>query len=227
MATAIVPAAGTGERLSSGSPKALVPLAGKPLAAWAVGALARAESVQRIVIAAPPGLEQQIGAVARDAARGIPIDVVAGGPNRSHSVANAVRAVSEGELVVIHDAARPLVTPELIDTCVSKLEEWLCAGIVAATPATDTIKQAGRDGRVNATLDRGRLWLVQTPQVFRAEVLVGALSRAPLDGAYDDAQLVEAAGGDVRIVEGPRENLKVTTQFDLRVAELLLAREPS
>ena len=111
-------------------------------------------------------------------------------------------------MVAVHDAARPLVTAELLDRCVSQLERWGCDGVVAAARAVDTIKEADAGGRVLATLERSRLWAVQTPQAFRARPLARALADGDLDRAYDDAQLVEEAGGDVRIVEAPRQNFK-------------------
>jgi 2-C-methyl-D-erythritol 4-phosphate cytidylyltransferase len=125
---------------------------------------------------------------------------------------------------VIHDAARPLAEAALFDRCVERLVHWGCDGVVAAARAVDTIKEADAGGRVIATLERGTLWAVQTPQVFRAEALLKALGAGDLTRATDDAQLVEAVGGDIRVVEAPRHNLKVTTEQDLRIAELFLAR---
>jgi 2-C-methyl-D-erythritol 4-phosphate cytidylyltransferase len=120
------------------------------------------------------------------------------------------------------------VTAELVDRTVSQLERWGCDAAIAAARATDTIKEADAGGRVSATLERSSLWAVQTPQAFRAEALRKSVAAAELDRAYDDSQLVEAIGGDVRIVEASRENLKITTPFDLHVAELLLEqRGPS
>ena len=149
--------------------------------------------------------------------------VVSGGEHRSESVANAL-ALYEGEFVVVHDAARPLVTPELIDAVVAKLAaEEDAAGVVTAAPVTDTIKQAGEAGHVERTLDRSGLWAVQTPQAFRADALRDALADAgALAEATDDAMLVERRGGRVLIHPSPPENIKVTSMLDLRVAELLL-----
>jgi 2-C-methyl-D-erythritol 4-phosphate cytidylyltransferase len=219
---AIVAAAGSGDRLGGNTPKALVELAGRPLIAWSLAALAASKAVEEVVIAAPDGYEEEIAAVAREAAWEISTDVVAGGESRSHSVANGLEAVAEAAIVVVHDAARPLVTAELVDRSVAQLERWGCDAVIAAARATDTIKEAGAGGRVTATLERSSLWAVQTPQTFRVEALRRAVDGAELDRAYDDAQLVEAIGGDVRIVESSRDNLKITTPFDLRVAELLL-----
>jgi 2-C-methyl-D-erythritol 4-phosphate cytidylyltransferase len=219
---AIVAAAGSGDRLGGNTPKALIELAGRPLIAWSLAALAASKAVEEVVIAAPDGYEEEIAAVAREAAAEISTDVVAGGESRSHSVANGLEAVAEAAIVVVHDAARPLVTAELVDRSVAQLERWGCDAVIAAARATDTIKEAGAGGRVTATLERSSLWAVQTPQTFRVEALRRAVDGAELDRAYDDAQLVEAIGGDVRIVESSRDNLKITTPFDLRVAELLL-----
>jgi 2-C-methyl-D-erythritol 4-phosphate cytidylyltransferase len=222
--SALVAAAGTGERFGGVSPKALVELRGRPLLAWSLAALAGSRSIERIVVAVPSGFEDEIAALVAEVVPGMPSEITAGGASRSQSVANALAAGADASIVVVHDAARPLVTPELVDTCVERLEHWRCDGVVAATPVTDTIKIAAADGRVTTTLDRSRLWSVQTPQAFRADALRDALETAALETASDDAQLVEAAGGDVRIVEAPPENLKVTTPLDLRLAEFLLGK---
>ena len=223
MTTALLAAAGAGERLGGGSPKALVELASRPLAAWSLAALEASRSVRRAIVAAPLGFEDAIAALAQRAAPSLEVEVIAGGESRSRSVANALAVAGDPSIVVVHDAARPLVAAELVDRCVDRLEHWGCDGVVAAARVTDTVKEAGAGGRVIATLERGDLWAVQTPQAFRGDVLSGALAAAALDRAYDDAQLVEAAGGDVRIVESSRENLKITTPLDLRVASLILA----
>ena len=215
-------AAGSGERLGAGRPKALVTLGGRPMIAWSLIAMERSGSVARAVIAAPEGVEDEFREAARVSAV-LDVHVTTGGPTRSDSVALALDAAGEAEIVLVHDAARPLVTPELIDRCVAQLERWGCDGVVAAARAVDTIKEADAGGRVIATLERSSLWAVQTPQVFHAEKLRSALAATSLDRAYDDAQLVEAVGGDVRLVEAPRQNLKVTTEQDLHLAELLLA----
>jgi 2-C-methyl-D-erythritol 4-phosphate cytidylyltransferase len=181
---------------------------------WSLAAFEAARSVGEVIVAAPPGSEQrvsQLGVVA-----------VAGGQHRSQSVANALGLTTD-EIVVVHDAARPLVTPGLIDAVVEELAaEERAAAVVAAAPVTDTIKEASGD-RVQRTLDRSKLWSVQTPQAFRAAALKEGLSDAEaVADATDDAMLVERKGGRVLIHSAPPENLKVTTPFDLRVAELVL-----
>lgn len=209
MAVALLVAAGRGERLGAPGPKAFVMLAGRPLYEWSLDALRAAPSVAAVVVAVPDGVA-------------IP-GAVLGGASRSESVRNALAAAPPDDVVVVHDAARPLLTAELVEACVAGLEGF--DAVVAAAPVTDTIKEASGAGRVvTRTLDRGALWAVQTPQVFRREALARALDQPPevLAGATDDAGLVEALGGRVGVVPAPRENLKVTAPLDLRVAELLL-----
>jgi 2-C-methyl-D-erythritol 4-phosphate cytidylyltransferase len=178
---------------------------------WSVAAL-RAAGIDEIVVALPPGESAPAGCAG-----------VAGGATRSASVRNALRAAPPADHVVVHDAARPLVTPELFRRALAALADADAA--IAAAPMTDTVKEAGADRRVVATLDRTRLWAIQTPQAFRREALEGALDVEDdvLAQATDDAWLVERAGGVVRVVESTPENLKVTTTHDLRVAELLLS----
>lgn len=165
--------------------------------------------VDQIVVALPPGVTAPAGTLG-----------VSGGAQRSLSVRAALAALTGGP-VIVHDAARPLATPELFAAVLAALDGADAA--IAAAPVTDTVKEA-RDGTVVRTLDRAGLWAVQTPQAFRRDVLERALGQPDdvLAAATDDASLVEALGGTVRIVEAPRENLKVTTPLDLRVAELLL-----
>ncbi len=175
-----------------------------------------AQSVGAIVVAVPAECEQRL--VGRD------VEVVTGGATRSESV-NAAMAVVDSELVVVHDAARPLVTPALVDAVVSDL---LLGddrdAVVAAVPVSDTIKQVASGREVERTLDRSSLWAAQTPQAFRAGALREALaSTSLLSQATDDAMLLERIGGRVVLHEAAAENLKVTTDLDLRVAEMLLA----
>jgi 2-C-methyl-D-erythritol 4-phosphate cytidylyltransferase len=211
----VIAAAGSGERLGAGGPKAFVQVAGRPLLDWSLDAFRDASSIGEVVVAAPPGQEDSV------AERGVV--AVAGGAHRSQSVANAL-ALCAGEIVVVHDAARPLITPGLIDGVVEELVgDQDAAGVIAATPVTDTIKQATDVGQVERTLDRAGLGAIQTPQAFRAEALRDALADTDsLPDATDDAVLVERRGGRVLIHSASTDNIKVTSPFDLRVAELLL-----
>lgn len=226
--SALLVAAGKGERLGSTLPKALVPLAGRPMLEWSIDAL-RAAGVGEIVVALPPAGLPDAAALAAAGLPGgfvLPDGVVAvpGGAERSHS-ARAALAASGGDPVLIHDAARPLLSPTLVRAAVAGLEAdpGLAAAIVAA-PVTDTIKQSADGAHVDGTLDRSLLWAVQTPQVFRREWLERALGQPDdvLARATDDASIVEALGGRVGLVPNVEANLKVTTPHDLVVAELLL-----
>lgn len=212
-AVALIVAAGRGERLGSERPKALVTLAGRPMLEWSVEALAAVDEIAQIVVALPPGVVAPHGTVG-----------VIGGEQRSHSVRAALRGADPAaDVVVVHDAARPLLTPETVRDCLGALASHDCDAAIAAAPVADTIKESEGE-EVVRTLDRSRLWAVQTPQVFRRDALEQALAQpdAVLAAATDDASLIEAAGGTVRVVPSPRENLKVTTPEDLRLAELLL-----
>jgi 2-C-methyl-D-erythritol 4-phosphate cytidylyltransferase len=213
VAVALVVAAGRGERLGTRGPKAFVMLGGRPMLQWSIDALQAVEEIERIVVALPPGVHAPAGTI------GVP-----GGQQRSESVRAALRAAGDAAVVIVHDAARPLVTPRIVQDCLDALAAHDCDAAIAAAPVVDTIKES-RGEEVVRTLDRSGLWAVQTPQAFNRDALERAFSAgaAALAAATDDASLVEATGGTVRLVAAPRENLKVTTPLDLRLAELLLA----
>jgi 2-C-methyl-D-erythritol 4-phosphate cytidylyltransferase len=214
-AVALVVAAGRGERLGSSGPKTLVELAGRPMLDWSLEALRAVDSIREIVVALPAGVPAPPGCIG-----------VSGGEVRSASVAAAFAAASaDTDIVLVHDGARPLVTPALIEAVLLALRDCDCDCAIAAARVSDTVKEADADGNVVRTLDRARLWAVQTPQVFRRRALERALALAPelVAGATDEAWLVEHSGGRVRVVEAPAENLKVTTARDLHLAEQLLA----
>jgi 2-C-methyl-D-erythritol 4-phosphate cytidylyltransferase len=204
---------------------------------WSIEAFRAAVSVGSIVVAVPPRREQKPSWDEQKLGGG-GVDVVEGGATRVESVSHALEIVGT-ELVAIHDAARPLVTPQLIEETIALLRDHPDAdGAIAATPVTDTIKQSssGRTASslharekalrpVEFTLDRGRLWGAQTPQVFRVAALRAALTADSEQtlATTDEAMLVEAAGGRVLIHPSLPENLKVTTPLDLKLAQLLLA----
>ncbi len=215
MAVALVVAGGRGERLGSERPKAFVILAGRPMVEWSVAALREVAAIERIVVALPAGEAAPDGCVG-----------VRGGAVRAASVAAAL-AASDGDPVLVHDAARPLVEAELAERVLAGLEGVEAA--IAATRVTDTTKEVDEDGLVVRTVDRSGLWAVQTPQVFRRAALEAALAvpAGVLAAATDEAWLVERNGGRVRVVEAPRENMKVTTPLDLRIAEQLLGARAS
>jgi 2-C-methyl-D-erythritol 4-phosphate cytidylyltransferase len=218
MAVALIVAAGSGERLGSGRPKALVTLSGRPMVQWSAETLGTLSCVQRIVVACPPGEP----GCAPAGTIGVP-----GGAVRSESVRLALAAAGDGDPVIVHDAARPLASAALFQRALQALERSGADAVVAAVPVSDTIKELASSGpAVARTLDRSRLWAVQTPQVFRRAKLEQALAGASaqiLASATDDAWLIEQSGGVVHVVEGEVENIKITTPMDLRIAELLLA----
>jgi len=191
--------------------------------AWSLRAFAAAESVGEIVVAAPPGSEQRVEALA--VVEEVEVRVTAGGIQRSQSVARAMNLV-DTPLVAVHDAARPLIRAELVDEIVRRLsgDEDL-AGVVAAAQVSDTIKEASHSRRVIRTPERDHLWAAQTPQAFRADALRASIAEHPdlLGTVSDDSVLVERSGGEVLLHASPPENLKVTTPLDMRLAELLLA----
>jgi 2-C-methyl-D-erythritol 4-phosphate cytidylyltransferase len=219
-----VVAAGSGERLGAPVPKAFVPLRGRPLLAWCLDALAGARVVEHLVLVAPAGWED----AARDAVpAGLPAPaVVAGGATRARSVARGLLAVpARCATVLVHDAARPLVTPGDVRAVLGAV--GAADGALAAAPLADTLKRVGADGAVTDTPDRSGLWRAQTPQAFRAAALRGAVARAEADGTLDAATdcsaLVTRAAGRVVVVPADAANLKVTTPDDLALAELVLA----
>jgi len=216
MTIALILAAGSGERLGAGRPKALVELAGRPLVQWSIDVLDDVDGIERIVLALPPDTPAPPGVTA-----------VVGGAVRSDSVRRALAAAGRGDPVLVHDAARPLLTAELAQSVIAALQaDGSADAVIAAVPVTDTVKRVDGAGVVRETLERSELWAVQTPQVFRRAPLERALAvpEQVLAQATDDAWLLERAGGKVIVVRSSEENLKVTTPLDLAVAEMLLAR---
>jgi 2-C-methyl-D-erythritol 4-phosphate cytidylyltransferase len=218
MAVALIVAAGRGERRGFGRPQALVTLGGRPMVEWSLRAVREVPAVERTVIALPP--ETEFAPLQADG-----VMCVAGGEARSQSVRAALEAVGDGDPVIVHDAARPLASSGLFERALAELERSGADAVIAAVPVSDTIKEVSADGQtVSRTLDRRKLWAVQTPQVFRRESLERALVDDELVArATDDAWLIEQHGGMVRMIDSCQPNLKITTADDLRVAELLLS----
>jgi 2-C-methyl-D-erythritol 4-phosphate cytidylyltransferase len=218
---AIVPAAGGGDRLGLGVPKAFVDLDGEPIFRRAVRAALSSAVVSSVVVAVPPGFEAEAHAALEAVG---PHAVVAGGSSRQSSVRIALAIVAETvDVVVCHDAARPFAMPELFDAVVAGVGE--ADGAVPGVPIADTVKRV-RDDVVTATESRDGLVAIQTPQAFRASVLREAHRRAEharLDFT-DDAAVLEWAGFRVRVVPGDPNNFKVTTAEDLARAEAVLRR---
>ncbi|MCF7552543.1 2-C-methyl-D-erythritol 4-phosphate cytidylyltransferase [Pseudonocardia sp. WMMC193] len=229
---AVVPAAGSGTRLGAGAPKAFVPLAGVPIVVRAVDGLLASGVVDEVLVAVPAPLVDQ----AEELLAGRPVRVLVGGAERTATVRRALesleaRAAHGGEraatpeghadIVLVHDAARPLTPPALIASVVEAVRAGHPA-VVPVLPLADTVKQVV-GSHVESTVDRSRLRAVQTPQGFTVDTLRAAYAQSGVDAvATDDAGLVERVGGTVHTVPGDPAAFKVTTAWDLRIAELLL-----
>lgn len=221
---AIVPAAGLGQRLGAGGPKALLPLGGVPMLVHAVRALAAATQVGLVVVAAPPDQVEQTRALLADAHGGAALQVVPGGDTRVESVRAALEVLPpEVTVVLVHDAARPLAPSSLAESVAATVEAGADAA-VPGVPVADTVKVVD-DDVVTATVERLSLRAVQTPQAFRRDVLDRA-HRTLAAGAEvtDDAGMVERLGLRVVVVPGHEEAFKVTRPLDLLLAETVLAR---
>ncbi|VUZ85208.1 2-C-methyl-D-erythritol 4-phosphate cytidylyltransferase [Candidatus Methylomirabilis lanthanidiphila] len=223
--TAIVPAGGAGIRFGGAVKKQFITLNGLPILSHTLRALAASNAFAVIIVAVPAG-EESKGREALELARiNLETEVVPGGQTRQESVYNGLqRAKAATDLVLIHDGVRPFVSREVV---LSTVEAARHAGAaVAAVPVVDTIKRVDIDGFVVETLPRGQLWSIQTPQVFQYELLMRAHRVGREHGiiATDDAALVERIGGTVKVVRGSYENLKITGEEDLPLADLILKR---
>lgn len=220
-AWAIVVAAGRGERMGGGPKKQFRLLQGRPVLHWSLEALFEAPSVDGIVVVAPA---EDVDRLRQELTESFPggrvASVVEGGSSRAESVRKGLSRVPETcAWVIVHDAARPLLTPELVGRVLDGARQSGAA--TAAIPMADTVKEADERGFALRTLDRSRLWRIQTPQAFRRELLWEAHQRAGSGEATDDCQLVEALGAQVRLVEGDPRNLKITTEGDWAVVQAL------
>jgi len=219
---AVVPAAGSGERLAAGIPKAFCELGGRTLLEFAVAGLLESGVVDHVVVAVPADRIDQAGQALGDR-----VTVVAGGADRTQSVSLALAGLSllpaTAEFVLVHDAARALTPPRLIVRVVDALRSGHRA-VVPALPLSDTIKAVDANGVVLGTPERAGLRAVQTPQGFATDLLLRAYERAGSADFTDDASLVEQLGGQVRVVDGDPLAFKITTQLDLLLAQTVVRR---
>ena len=214
--------------------KLLLPLAGRPLLAWTLEAALACGDIRWIGVVGQPVDAAAIAALIAEVRQGstarhplAPVVWILGGDSRQDSVRMGLAALpDDAEHVLIHDGARCLVEPDLLQRCCASLGEaaQAGAGVIAATPVTDTIKEVGEDGRITGTPDRSQLWAAQTPQGFAVGPLRQAHAKAEALGwmVTDDAALFERLGWPVHVLEAPASNIKVTTPFDLTVAEAVL-----
>jgi|SRR5581483_3042082 len=219
---AVLAAAGRGERLGTERPKAFAALRGRPLLAESLERLEASGWVESIVVVAPPGWEEPVILLAEELGCGKVVASVAGGDTRGESVRAGVGEVDDDAAVIlVHDAARPLVSDEVLERVITPLSQgW--DGAVPGLPVVDTVKRVAADGAIVETLARGELKAVQTPQGFVASVLREAVG-GDAAAAPDCASLVEARGGRVLVVDGDPRLLKVTTAEDLALVESWLA----
>lgn len=228
----LIAAAGSGRRMGAAHNKLLLPVAGRPVLAWTLEAALACGAIAWIGIVGQPQDAAPIAAIvaeARAAAAAGPAPVVwiLGGETRQESVSRGLAALpADADAVLIHDGARCLVEPELLERCAVELRRAMAAGagLIAATPVTDTIKQVDAAGLIATTPDRQTLWAAQTPQGFAVAQLRQAHQRAEAEGwsVTDDAALYERLGLPVRVLQSPASNIKLTTPFDLTVAEAVL-----
>lgn len=224
---AIVVAGGTGDRFGRPGGKQLAPLAGLPAVAWSLLAIDESLAVGLIVLVCAPGRlseyrERAVDPLSLNAS----VMLAEGGGTRRLSVAAGLAVVPEDvTTILVHDGARPLATADTFSAAIIALEESAIDGVVVGHPSVDTLKIV-EEQRVLETPDRSRFWAAQTPQVFRAGVLRSAHTMAARDDfeGTDDASLVERAGGSVMMLEGPRDNIKLTLPEDAAYAELVLTR---
>lgn len=220
---AIVPAAGRGERLGPGAPKALREIGGTPMLVYAVKALAASPLVDLVVVAAPADSVEQVRALVDGPSYGADVVVVAGGETRSESVARAlINLPDDVDVVLVHDAARPLVPVEVVSAVAAAVREGHEA-VVPVVPVVDTIKSVDSDGNIMGTVPRDDLRAAQTPQGFTREVLQRA--HAEVDAPVtDDAGMVESLGFPIHAVDGHEDSFKVTRPIDVVLAEAVIAR---
>lgn len=223
----LIAAAGSGRRMGAPINKLLLPVAGRAVLAWTLDAALACPAIQWIGVMGQAEDEAPVHAILTAAQPQRPVRWILGGATRQESVRLGLAALpAEAEGVLIHDGARCLATPELFSRCVIALVAAMGdgAGIIAATPVSDTIKQVDRDGLIRETPDRAGLWAAQTPQGFAVRQLRLAHRQAIEEGwsVTDDAALYERLGLPVKVLEAPASNIKLTTPFDLAVAEAVL-----
>jgi len=221
----IIPAAGTGSRMNRDLPKPYIEIAGKSILWHTLKCFGNIEAISEVVLAVSDEYEEKARQIASELFPAKNVFVVRGGNERQDSIRNALKTLDDSiELVIIHDAVRPFVSRNIIETCMQKAVE--VGASIVAVPAKDTIKKVDDSGMIDCTPERKELWQAQTPQVFLKEIIIKAYRHAAETGytGTDDASLVEKAGDRVTVVEGDRENFKITYPVDMKLAELLIEK---
>lgn len=221
----LIPSAGIGKRMGGTRNKLLLQVRSQPIIAWTLKAAAAASTIKWIGIISQPVDWPDFKAIVADINVTKPVEFIPGGTSRQESVYNGLQALPDtAEHVLIHDGARCLVTPDLLNSCAQAIQE--CSGLIAAVPVKDTIKVVDKHGIIQTTPDRQQLWAAQTPQGFNVNLLKQCHAQGLRQGweVTDDAALFERCGIEVRIVPGEETNLKVTTPQDLAMAEFILSQ---
>ncbi len=229
LAVALVPAAGRGLRMGGAIPKQFLALGGEPLVVHSLRVLQQSPIISEIILAVPQAdLDYCLNDLSVRFGFSKITRVVAGGKERQDSVRHALEHTPvETDVVVIHDAVRPFLTPDMVASVVEAARR--VGGAIVALPMRDTVKQVGMNHQIERTVDRGPLWLAQTPQAFLRDRLLQAHRKAHAEGVHatDDAFLFEWAGHPVVVVEGSGENIKVTRPEDMVIGEAILASRQS
>lgn len=220
----IVPAAGSGVRFGAQIPKPFIKLSGKAILYYTLSSFVELKNVSQIIVATSKNWLDEVEKIFREInSSNVRLEVVEGGRERQFSIQNALVKVNDTiELIAVHDAVRPFVKAEFVYECCKTAREY--GGAVLGIPANDTIKKVNDRQVISETPDRTLLWQAQTPQIFQKKLLFDAYNSAMKNGfiGTDDASLVERIGGTIKMVEGGRENLKITYPLDLKIAELIL-----
>ena len=221
----LIPSAGIGKRMGGTRNKLLLQVRSQPIIAWTLKAAAAASAIKWIGIISQPVDWPDFKAIVADLNVTKPVEFIPGGSSRQESVYNGLQALPDtAEHVLIHDGARCLVTPDLLNSCAQAIQE--CSGLIAAVPVKDTIKVVDKHGIIQSTPDRQQLWAAQTPQGFNVNLLKQCHAQGRRQGweVTDDAALFERCGLEVGIVPGEETNLKVTSPQDLAMAEFILSQ---
>lgn len=219
---ALIPAAGTGRRMGADKNKQYLEVGGRPILVHTLEVFDRCDAISEVYLIVPEDDCAFACEIIDNMRFSKNIRVIPGGKERQDSVRNGLNSIYNCDMVMVHDGVRPFVTEEIINRSIEETSKY--GATTVAVPAKDTIKSVDEDGIVVKTLERKKLWQIQTPQTFKYEIIKEAFDRAYTDGFYgtDDAALVERLGYKVKIVEGSYQNIKITTPEDLIIAEAII-----
>lgn len=219
----IIPAAGAGARMGTEIPKPYLDLKGKTVLERTLSCFVGLENLKQVIVSTSDSFRDQTSEILENLFGNVDTVLVEGGKRRQDSIYNALLQVDESvEIVAVHDAVRPFIKQDIIKSCLEMADKY--GGAIVGVPVKDTIKQVNATGIIEKTPDRSQMWQAQTPQIFRKDVFVDAFRYAIKQNTAvtDDASLLEACGRDVRIVEGERDNFKLTYPIDYKIAEMLV-----